>query len=85
MAKPPVNLEESTSNWPSHTEAPPAPAPSAAPSGTRIRLSFHISDEDYERLLSYAKNNRGKSRGKSRMTHQDIVELALREFLDRAN
>lgn len=43
--------------------------------GQRKKISLHLSPADYKRLRLHAVE--------SGMTHQDIAEKAMREFLDR--
>lgn len=54
----------------------PAAAPTVAADRNRTRtLSLRLTETDYQRLRRFA--------FEAERTHQDVIETALREFLDR--
>lgn len=58
-----------------HHVAPAAAAPAAGGEGGSKALTLRLGMADYRRLKLFAAQNL--------VTHQDILEAALREYLDR--
>jgi len=59
----------------------PETAENSAPVGHVHTLSLRLSDQDYRRLRRFVAVEEDKS-GR-RLTHQAVLETALRQFLER--